>query len=237
MTKHTLLHCPISGESFTEKDNVKIIKRQVFDLSEPKLVVEEHWIYQYRNSSGRTVTADVPEGVNAEVQYGKRFQSWLVYLNDYQLVPENRICQICVDLYGYSVSEDTILKARQQCHGHLEGLERQVKEMLGKCAIAHADETELKINSKNHWLQTLCNERYTFLGIHPKRGYEALEHFGIQERFSGRLVHDCLESLFSFEKLQASPVQCPFNTRTGFCRRRAQTVVGKKDETTPAGRL
>ncbi len=89
--KHTLSRCPISAESFTDKDIFNIIKRQVFDLPEPKLLVEEHWIYQYRNSSGRVVTAEVPEGVNAPVQYGKRFQSWLVYLNDYQLVPLNRI--------------------------------------------------------------------------------------------------------------------------------------------------
>ena len=202
--KHTLLRCPISGESFTEKDIVNIIKRQVFDLPEPKLLVDEHWIYQYRNSSDRIVTAEVPEGVSAPVQYGKRFQSWLVYLSDYQLVPLNRIRQICTDLYGYSVSEDTILKARKQCYEHLEGFERQVKEMLGKCAIAHADETGLKISSKNHWLHTLCNERYTFLGIHPKRGYEALEDFGILERFSGRLVHDCWSAYFRLKNCKHS---------------------------------
>jgi transposase-like protein len=202
--KHTLLRCPISGESFTEKDIVNIIKRQVFDLPEPKLLVDEHWIYQYRNSSDRIVTAEVPEGVSAPVQYGKRFQSWLVYLSDYQLVPLNRIRQMCTDLYGYSVSEDTILKARQQCYEHLEGFERQVKEMLGKCAIAHADETGLKISSKNHWLHTLCNERYTFLGIHPKRGYEALEDFGILERFSGRLVHDCWSAYFRLKNCKHS---------------------------------
>jgi transposase len=194
--KHTLSRCPISGESFTDKDIFNIIKRQVFDLPEPKLLVEEHWIYQYRNSSGRVVTAEVPEGVNAPVQYGKRFQSWLVYLNDYQLVPLNRIRQMCVDLYGYCVSEDTILKARQQCYEQLEGFESQVKEKLKNSAIAHADETGLKINSKNHWLHTLCNKQYTFLGIHRKRGYQALEEFGILEKFTGRLVHDCWAAYF-----------------------------------------
>ena len=194
--EHKLLHCPISGESFTDKDIFNIIKRQVFDLPEPKLLVDEHWIYQYRNSSGRIVTAEVPEGVSAPVQYGKRFQSWLVYLNDYQLVPLNRIRQMCVDLYGYCVSEDTILKARQQCYEQLEGFESQVKEKLENSAIAHADETGLKINSKNHWLHTLCNKQYTFLGIHRKRGYQALEEFGILERFTGRLVHDCWAAYF-----------------------------------------
>jgi len=196
VTKHTLLHCPISGESFSDKNIVNIIKRQVFELPEPKLFVEEHWIYQYLNSSAHIVTAEVPEGVSAPVQYGKRFQSWLVYLSDYQLVPLKRIRQICMDLYGYSVSEDTILKARQQCYEQLEGFERQVKQKLGKSAIAHADDPGLKIHSKTHWLHTLCNKRYTFLAIHPKRGYQALEAFGILEGFCGRLVHDCWPAYF-----------------------------------------
>ena len=202
--KHTLSRCPISGENFTDKDIVNIIKRQVFDLPEPKLLVNEHWIYQYRNSSGRIVTAEVPPGVSAPVQYGKRFQSWLVYLNDYQLLPLNRIRQLCADLYGYCVSEDTILKARQQCYEQLEGFEKQVKEKLGNCAIAHADETGLKINSKNHWLHTLCNKGYTFLGIHPQRGYQALEDFGILERFAGRLVHDCWPAYFRLKNCEHS---------------------------------
>ena len=202
--EHKLLCCPISGESLTDKDIFNIIKRQVFDLPEPKLLVEEHWIYQYRNSSGRIVTAEVPEGVSAPVQYGKRFQSWLVYLSDYQLVPLNRIRQMCADLYGYWISEDTILKARQQCYEQLEGFERQVKEKLGNCAIAHADETGLKVNSKNHWLHTLCNKRYTFLGIHRKRGYEALEAFGILESFCGRLVHDCWRAYFLLKNCKHS---------------------------------
>ena len=197
--KHTLSRCPLSGESLTGKDIVNIIKRQVFDLPEPKLSVDEHWIYQYRNSSGDIVTAEVPAGVSAPVQYGKRFQSWLVYLNDYQLVPLNRIRQMCEDLYGYRVSEDTILKARQQCYEHLEGFERQLKQALGNCAIAHADETGLKIDGKNHWLHTLCTERYTFLAIHAKRGSEALRDLGLLESFAGRLVHDCWAAYFRLE--------------------------------------
>jgi transposase len=194
--KHTLSCCPISGEIFSEKDIVNIIKRQVFDLPEPKLRVDEHWIYQYKSSSGCIVTADVPAGVSAPVQYGNRFLSWLVYLNDYQLVPLNRVRHMCEDLYGYCISEATILKARQQCYEHLEGFERQVKEDLGKSEIVHADETGLKINGKNHWLHTLCNERYTFLGIHARRGYAALEELGVLETYCGRLVHDCWPAYF-----------------------------------------
>ena len=202
--EHTLSHCPITGEPLGEKDIVNIIKRQVFDLPEPKLLVHEHWIYQYMNSKGNIVTAEVPEGVNAPLQYGKRFRSWLVYLSEYQLLPLNRIRQMCADLYGHSVSEDTILKARRHCYEKLEAFEEQVKEVLAKCKIAHADETGLKISGTNHWLHTLCNQQYTFLGIHPKRGYAAIEAFGILERFTGRLVHDCWSAYFRLQNCEHS---------------------------------
>lgn len=204
IVKHTLSRCPLLAERFSDKDIVNIIKRQVFDMPEPKLIVTEHWIYQYRNSSGRIVTAEVPEGVSAPVQYGKRFRSWLVYLNDYQLVPLNRIRQICADSYGYFVSEDTILKARQHCYERLEGFEKQVKQKLSDSAVVHADETGLKVKSKNHWLHTVCNKRHTFMGVHPKRGYQALRDFGILEKFSGRLVHDCWATYFRLKNCQHS---------------------------------
>lgn len=204
IVKHTLSRCPLSGERFTEKDIVKVIKRQVFDIAEPKLIVTEHWIYQYRNCSGRIVSAEVAEGVNAPVQYGRRFHSWLVYLNDYQLIPLNRIRRICADLYGYRVSEDTVLKARQHCYERLEGFEKRVKEKLASSAIVHADETGLKVNAKNHWLHTASNKRHTFLGIHPKRGYQALQDFGILEKYAGRLVHDCWATYFRLKNCQHS---------------------------------
>ena len=134
----------------------------------------------------------------------KTIPKLLVYLNDYQLVPLNRISRICADLYGYRVSEDTILKARQNCYERLEGFEKQVKERLTNCAIVHADETGLKVNAKNHWLHTVCNKRHTFLGIHPKRGYQALEDFGILEKYAGRLVHDCWATYFRLKNCQHS---------------------------------
>lgn len=194
--KHTLACCPETGERFSEKDILNIIKRQVFDLPEPRLLVEEHWIYQYLNSQGRIITAEAPAGVASRVQYGKRFRGWLVYLNDYQMIPLNRIRHICTDLYGYAISEDTILKARQYCYEHLETFEARVKEILIGCDVAHADETGLKINTKNHWLHTFCNKDYTFLAIHSQRGYDAIVELGLLEQFRGRLVHDFWPAYF-----------------------------------------
>ena len=202
--EHKLDFCPLTGEALSDKDIVNIIKRQVFDIPEPRLDIHEHWIYSYQNSSGQIVTAESPEGINAPVQYGKRFYSWLVYQNDYQLIPLKRIRQMCSDLYGYSVSEGTILKARRHCYNNLEVFEDKIKDALKSASIAHADETGFKVGTQPHWMHVVCNARYTFLGIHRRRGYQAIEDFGILKDFSGRLVHDCLEMYFRLNKCQHS---------------------------------
>ena len=41
--------------------------KEVFDLLEPKLWVDEHWIYRYKNSSGRIVTAEVPATIRSKI--------------------------------------------------------------------------------------------------------------------------------------------------------------------------
>jgi len=54
--------------------------------------------------------------------------------------------------------------------------------------IAHADETGLRITAKLYWLHVVCTTKLTWYGIHPKGGRQAIKHFGILTRFTGRLM-------------------------------------------------
>ena len=194
--EYRLNYCPKTGEQLDENNVVKIIERQVFDLPETGLIIDQHNIYQYKNSLGELLTAPAPKGVISRTQYGKNFYRWLVYLSDYQFIPLNRIRQMCVDLFGYSVSEDTILKARQHCYENLESFEAWVKEALVESEVIHADETGFKVNTQTHWMHTACNARYTYLSVQAKRGYTAIKEMNILERFHGYLVHDCWSTYF-----------------------------------------
>jgi hypothetical protein len=84
----------------------------------------------YRLASGKQIHADFPEGVDSAVEYGFRFQAWLVYLSDYQMIPLRRIRSMCSDLFGYSVSEATIVAARERCADNLEGFMEVTGERL-----------------------------------------------------------------------------------------------------------
>jgi len=191
-----LERCPDSGVALGEKQIVGTITRQVFDLPTPKLEVTEYIAHIYRLDSGKQIHSDFPTGVDSPVQYGFHFQAWLVYLSDYQMIPLRRIRSMCADLFGYSVSDATIVAARERCADNLEGFMQVTGERLGNAAVLHAEETGMRVEKKTVWLHSLSNAEYTLYHIDPKRGYDAIERMGILKNYSGWLVHDFWPAYF-----------------------------------------
>ena len=188
--------CPESGAALREEQIVGAITRQVFDLPTPKLEVTEYIAHIYRLNSGKQIHADFPTGVDSPVQYGFRFQAWLVYLSDYQMIPLRRIRSMCTDLFGYSVSEATIVAARERCTENLEEFRAVTGERLSNAQVLHADETGMRVCGKTVWLHSLSTAEYTLYHIDPKRGYDAIERMGILKNYSGWLVHDFWPAYF-----------------------------------------
>nr|WP_147075052.1 transposase [Sulfuriferula plumbiphila] len=55
---------------------------------------------------------------------------------------------------------------------------------------AGGDETGMRVVGKLHGLHTLETTISTWMGVHPKRGREAIEEFAVIPRFAGILGHD-----------------------------------------------
>ena len=199
VVEHKLARCPVSGRALGEQDIIGVIKRQVFELPEPRLEVTEHRAYLYRVGD-RIVRAEFPSGVVAPVQYGRAFKSFLVYLHEYQLVPHERLSRLCQDLYGYQISEGTLAKAREQCFGELEHFESRLKERLRKSAVLHSDESGLRVEGKLHWVHSAGTELDTHYHLDARRGRPGMERAGILEFFRGTLVHDCWAPYFSWRE-------------------------------------
>ena len=200
-----LERCPNSGIALDEEHIAGTIKRQVFDLPSPQLEVTEYIAYIYELENGQRICAEFPEGVNNPVQYGFRFQAWLVYLSDYQFIPLRRIRSMCADLFGYSVSEATVISARERCKANLEAFLEVVGERLSASAVLHADETGMRVDGKTAWLHSLSTSEYTLYHIDAKRGYDAIRQMGILENYNGFLVHDFWSPYF---KLSCNHAMC-----------------------------
>jgi transposase len=175
-------------------------RRQVFDLPKPKLEVTEYRAEIKRcPACGKTVHASFPHEVKAPAQYGRRFRAFLVYLHHQQLVPANRISDMCRDLFGQHVSEAMVFTTSRHCFQQLESFETLLKSLLQHAPTLHLDETGLRVVKKLHWLHAACTERLTFYGVHHKRGNEATDHFDILPHFKGCMLHDFWKPYLKYE--------------------------------------
>lgn len=178
-------------------------RRQVFDIPKPTMESTEHRTEIKECVCGRLQTAAFPKGVDAPVQYGPNIRSMLVYLSQYQLLPQKRITEAMTDLFGVTVSEGTVNKTIQQAYARLEATEETIKEKIRGSPVAHGDETGMYVGGKRLWQHTIGTALFTYFFCHVRRGKKALQDDGILERFIGRLVHDGWLSYFDFDCLHA----------------------------------
>ena len=162
---HRLERCPCGrcgGRSLRNQPVLRYEKRQVFDLPQRPLEVTEHQAeVKVCPVSGREVTAAFPPEVTAPVQYGRRFQSLLVYLNQQQLIPSARLVQLCEDLFGQPVSEATVQAANERVAARLGGFEAAVAAELVQAALVHLDERGVRVAGRLHWLHVLSTAKLT----------------------------------------------------------------------------
>jgi transposase len=178
-------------------------RRQVFDVPKPVVEVTEHRAETRKCTCGRLHTADFPAGVEAPVQYGRNIRSMLVYLSQYQMLPQKRLGEAMADLFGVSVSEGTVNKVIQQAHDRLGATEEAIKEIIRGSPVAHGDETGIYVGGKRLWQHVVSTALFTYLFCHERRGRQALKDDGVLERFIGRLVHDGWMSYFDLDCLHA----------------------------------
>ena len=175
-------------------------KRQVFEIPEPKIWVSEYQAeVKYCRHCDCMTAACFPEDVTHATQYGSRAKSLMVYMAQYQLLPYKRASEFFKTIYNHSVSEGTIVNAVNVLSNRLEDVEEEIKELLIKSNIAHADETSMNVNGHKQWLHTVGTKTLTHYAIHKKRGRDAMDDIGILPEFNGKLVHDHWKSYFKYD--------------------------------------
>jgi transposase len=192
--------CPCGAGDLAHQRVLDYERRQVFELPEPKLEVTEYRAEIKRCPyCGKTVRAPFPEAVTAPAQYGPRFLALLVYLHYQQLLPANRVAQLCEDLFGQPVSEAVLFQAARECYDQLHPFETAAIDQLRNEPVVNVDESGMRVVGKLHWLHVACTERWTFYGVHEKRGQQAMDHFDILPHALGRLVHDFWKPYFRYD--------------------------------------
>ena len=201
---HPLEVCPqCGGHGLGREPALDYESRQVFDLPELSLAVTEHRVeIKSCPHCGQTVGAGFPAGVRAPAQYGPRFQSLMVYLNQQQLLPYDRLAQMCQDLFGQPLSVATLAAANERAYHQLDPFAQALAGQVPLAEVVHLDESGLRVDGTLHWLHVASTATLTCYGVHPKRGTEAMDALGIVGACRQWVVHDHWKPYFSYEQCQ-----------------------------------
>lgn len=170
-------------------------KRQVIDLPEPKVEVTEHRIFSCLcGACGHVSKAGFPEGVNAPVQYGSRIQNSIIYLQNYQLLPEDRLAEAMKDLFGVSVTTGTVANMARRTAEKLKTTVARIAGQVATAPVTHLDETGFRIAEKLNWLHVASTPKLTHYRI-AGRG-------AMLDNLEGMIVHDHWKPYYTIEGVE-----------------------------------
>jgi transposase len=171
-------------------DAVVVETRQVFDIPPLNHEVTEHQVLEARCTCGKVHRGEFPAGVAAPVQYGPRIKAAVVHLTHQHMLPVARTGSLMGDLFGLPLSDATVLAINEEARVRLAPTVAAMGDALKTAAVAHADETGMRVSGKLYWLHVLATSTLTWIGSHMNRGKKAFDAFGILAVFAGTLVHD-----------------------------------------------
>jgi transposase len=196
---HSITECEACNASLTEKEPERILRRQVFDIPEPKLRVTEHQAEVKTCACGHINRASFPETVNAPVQYGPRVKAAAVYFNTYQLLPYQRTAEALHDLLGASWTVSTVVNAVNAAAEAACDPVEEIRQLLKQEHVAGFDESGCRIEAKLQWLHSASTELLTYYHVHAKRGADAMDEIDILTDFGGCAIHDFWSPYFNYD--------------------------------------
>jgi transposase len=204
---HIRVHkAPICSHCTTDLQSVepcRYEKRQVFDVPPVRIEVTEHQAeIKTCPKCGRQEKGNFPSDVTQPVQYGPRLKAQACYLNNYQLIPLARTCELLADFYGHRPTEAFVLDANATLVDQAEPSLATIKQQLIAADVAHFDESGLRVEGQLNWLHVASTDQLTYYAVHPKRGQEGMKAIGILLEFGGQAVHDHWKSYFTFDNCQ-----------------------------------
>ena len=108
--------------------------------------------------------------MTAAAQYGATVEALVVYLQAWQLIPEDRLAELMGDVFGVEVATSTIAAMGQRKAQELAGLAEHIEQQVKHAAVKHLDETGYRIAGVLQWLHVASTWLLTCYRTSAKRG-------------------------------------------------------------------
>ena len=168
--------CPECAADLQTIEACEFERRQVFDVPPVQIEVTEHQAeIKVCPQCEKRVKAKFPTGVTQPVQYGLRIKAQASYLNNYQLIPLARTCELLGDFYGHTPAQALILDANAALVDQIEPSLEATWQQLIASPVVHFDESGLRVEGKLNWLHVASTEWLTYYTVHPKRGQKGMQ--------------------------------------------------------------
>jgi len=145
----------------------------------------------------------------------------VVYLQNYQLLPEDRLAEGMNDLFGVPVTTGTIANICRKAADRLRDTVASIEKLVATANITHLDETGFRIAGQLNWLHVMSTKKLTHYRI-DTRG-------AMPENLTGMIVHDHFKSYYTIKGVKH--VLCNAHHL------RELVAVGKLDGEKWAGRM
>jgi transposase len=182
--------CAGCGEGLETAPGAGMVRRQVHDLPPVVPVVTEHRLHRRRCGCGVLTTATGPVEATGPACYGPNVTALAAYLLTYQHLPISRAAELLAEVSGLSVSTGWVSSVLGRVVPGLAGFVAATRELVRSAAVAHVDETGVRVSGKNWWLHSASTTWLTAYFLHEKRGRAAIDAFGVLPGFGGVAVHD-----------------------------------------------
>lgn len=157
--------CDVSNEKVAS-----VITRQVFDIPSPKLEVTEHRVEVKQCPHCQCkVQRRFPELVKAPVQYGIRIKAVAAYLHHQHFIPEDRLSEALLDLFGCAITPGTIANSSKALAQILSPVVEKIAKFVKASPVKHLDETGFRIGGQTNWLHVVSTETVTWYRAVGKR--------------------------------------------------------------------
>ncbi len=185
--------CEDCGTSLTEQSGTVVGRRQEVDIPPIEPIVREFQLVSKACDCGHCNVGQYPQGINAPVQLGSTLKAFLIYLKVVQLIPFQRLKQLCADLFNFDICKRSIENALEKGYQESLPLYKQIMNRIQKATWMGSDETGYRVNGKRWWMWVWHSAKAVYYAVNQSRGYQVVkEHFG--ETYQGAAVHDCFSA-------------------------------------------